>query len=522
MKNYLEDMGSVSADSFVIGKMSYKVVVIPPSSTWRPKTFELLKQFSSNGGKIVILGKVPTEIDCCDAEKQWMELAEGPNVWTAACGKREVQELIEKVAPQSVTIKDKDGCFVPETYLQRRIDGDQEIIFIVNSDKTSSRDYTVTFPGARGQHLTKWDAVKGECKFVQSHIIGDDLRAQISLPPCGSILLTLGGNEVAYEQNEYYKHHDPARIDIYDSNFDFRRSEDNALAIDRMSVSYDGGKTFEAEDYDFRIRQSIAERFGTSPALEWQPWVAIRKGLFDGRGGDIVLRYKFSSDLDKPKSFAVIEDIHKGQLTVNGEPVDISDASWQWDHAFGKVEITHLVKKGENTMDFAVHFDFLTEVEAAYIVGDFGVSMAGSSRGKITEEPCKLSAGTWTDQGYPFYSGRMIYTTEFEWHGFGHSLLRLNNPSGTLFKVKVNGEDAGNILWRPYELDLAPFVRPGKNTLEIEVVSSLQNLWGPLHEAIGDDNQWCDPTAFENDALLREDFSIYPYGLLGGIEIITF
>jgi len=83
----------------------------------------------------------------------------------------------------------------------------------------------------------------------------------------------------------------------------------------------------------------------------------------------------------------------------------------------------------------------------------------------------------------------------------------------------VNGSDAGKILWRPFELDITPFLRAGSNELEIEVVSSRQNTLGPLHEWEGDDNMWVGPNAFEQDPMLREEFSLFDYGLLGGAEL---
>jgi hypothetical protein len=522
-EGYIEDLGSVKGDSFIIGEMSYKVVVVPPSVTWRPKTFELLREFNANGGKVLILGEIPSELDCDDASSQWKELASQPNVWTIPCSTAQIQQAIQDISPSSFEIKDLDGRFVPDTYVHKRIDGDQEIIFIINSSRDDSRNYMLTFKDAKGRALAEWDGVTGACEPAEPLEIGDDLRAEVSLPPSGSLLLTLGGDieqcEAAYDECEH-EHSESVDFTILDGDFDFERSEENVLVIDRVSVSYDGGKYFEQEDLEYRIRRSVADHFGTTPALQWQPWVAIRKHLFDDKGGDIVLRYKFTSELEKPKSFAVIEDIHKGKLTVNGRAVSLENAGWHWDRAFAKVEITPFVKKGENVMDFTVHYDFLTEIEAAYIVGDFGVSIADPFKGKIIAEPAKLKAGSWTDQGYPFYSGRMIYKTDFTVKKGHHAFARLVRPSGILFKLRVNGRSAGDILWRPYELELTKFCRPGKNSLEIEVVSSLQNAWGPLHEKDGEDNHWCAPEAFEDDRILREEINTFPYGLLGGVEIV--
>jgi hypothetical protein len=115
----------------------------------------------------------------------------------------------------------------------------------------------------------------------------------------------------------------------------------------------------------------------------------------------------------------------------------------------------------------------------------------------------------------------MVYETDFAARAGERTFLRLSNPSGIMFKVRVNGDEAGKILWRPYELELTPFIRDGRNELEIEVVSSLQNSWGPLHERIGDDNQWVGPNAFDSEHDIKNELSLFNYGLLGGAELIT-
>lgn len=522
-EGYIEDLGSVKGANFIIGEMSYKLVVVPPAITWRPKTFELLKKFVANGGKVLVLGEIPSELDCEDAKSQWVEFVSGPNVKTVACSGREVQQAVDELAPSSFTLRGTDGEAVPLTYLHHRVDGDQEIFFIVNSDRNNVRDYVLTLKGAKGKSVTQWDPVEGTCEAVDLPELGDDLRCEFSLPQCGSMLLTVGGKQEGSEPQEADYEGNACEVDIIGrgAELDFSRLNPNVLVMDRLSVSYDGGKTFDAEDLDHRVRRSIAKHFGTSDSLEWQPWVSIRKKLYDGKGGSIVLRYKFASDLDKPRSWVVIENIWKGELFVNGTEIDTANPDWHWDRNFGKVEITDQVKKGENIIDFKVNYDFLTEVEPAYIIGDFGVAMADPFRGKIVAEPEKLAIGAWNDQGYPFYSGRMVYKTTVEGKQGGGTILRLVNPSGILYKVRVNGNEAGSILWRPFELDISEHVKPGSNEVEIEVVSSLQNSWGPLHEKEGDAFLWCGPNAFEDDHVLREELNSFPYGLLGGVEIVS-
>lgn len=529
-EGYIEDMGSVEGDKFRIGEMSYKVVIIPPSVTWRPKTFDLLWQFVNNGGRVLMLSRFPKELDCEDACKKWEEFAMHPNVRSLPCSAEAVQTALDEIAPQSFCLKGIDGKVYPHTYVQHRIDSDQDIFFIINSDRVANHSYVLSLKGAAGKTIVKWNPVEGTCREVNAIEENGDLRFEFSLPQVGSILLTVGNKVEGCVPSDTIK---PLAVSAADvvarkgsiqklpEEMDFERTDLNVLVMDRMSVSYDGGKTFEPENLDWRVRRSIADRFDTKASLQWQPWVSIRKGLFNGKGGNIVLRYKFLSDLEKPKAWIVIEDIWKGELFVNGTEVDTANPGWHWDHDFGKIEISDLVKKGENIVDFKVSYDFLTEVEPAYIVGDFGVALADAFRGKIVTEPKKLKAGSWADQGYPFYSGRIVYKNSFTGIEGKQTILRLIRPSGTLYKIRVNGQDAGRILWRPFNLDLTPFVKNGENSLEIEVVSSLQNSWGPLHEVEGDNYLWAGPNAFENDPELRDQINTFNYGLLGGAEIVT-
>lgn len=117
-------------------------------------------------------------------------------------------------------------------------------------------------------------------------------------------------------------------------------------------------------------------------------------------------------------------------------------------------------------------------------------------------------------------TGNMVYRTTFETQTSRKSLLRLVRPSGVLFEARLNGQDDGSLPWRPSELALTRFVRDGENVLEIEVVSSLQNSCGPLHEKFWDDNVRCGADALENELHARPEFSLFDYGLLGGVEII--
>lgn len=522
-ESFIEEYGTVKGRSFAIGRMSYKIVVVPPSVTWREKTIKLLEKFVENGGVLIILGKMPEEIEGINKKERWERIVLHKNVRTLPSSVESIRSVIISLVPASYTLESADGKSFPKTYVQHRLDGNDETFFIVNSDRSDRREYVLTVKNPGRRQLFILDAVDGSVCSADALKNGDGLRYRFHLPPAGSILLTLSGSlKNVRNKEKVMPEVKNAKIMSLPGIFEFERKDDNVLVLDRISVSYDG-KNFEKEEPEWRVRKKTAERFGTQDALQWQPWVAIRKGMFEGKGGDIVLRYKFLSDASKPKSYLVIEDMQKGKVFVNGRQVGWDaekQPGWHWDRSFKKVEITELVRKGENIVDFKVHYDFLTEVEPAYVVGDFGVEMVSPYSGKIVKEKRNIATGSLVEQGYPFYSGRMVYKTEFnvKRDKKKKTFLKILNPSGILFNIRVNEKDAGRILWSPYLIEITPFVKNGKNKIEVELVTSLQNSWGPLHEKDGDDNTWVGPNAFENENFLKEEFSLFNYGI-GGIEI---
>ncbi len=523
-ESFIEDYGTVRGKSFVVGKMSYRTVIVPPSVTWREKTVSLLEKFVENGGILIILGKPPEEIEGINKRERWQAILSHKNVYSLPSSVESIQNAVKSLVTTSYSLEGVYGQYFPQTYVQHRIDGKDEIFFVVNSDRFNTRNYILTIESPGKKKLLRLDAFTGQIFRAEVKKSGDGLVYEFSLPPAGSILLILSDSlEKGAKAERIIADFSGAEILRLPDVFESERKNENVLVLDRISVSYDG-RNFVKEEPEWRVRKKIAKHFGTEDALHWQPWVAIRKGLFEGKGGDIVLRYTFSSDINNPKSYLVIEDMQKGKVFINGQEITWDEGrqlGWHWDRSFKKVEITEFVRTGENIVDFKVHYDFLTEVEPAYIVGGFGVEMESPYRGKIVREKKTVKTGSLVNQGYPFYSGRLIYKTEFNLGSCKkRTFLKILKPSGILFHLRVNGRYAGQILWKPYILEISRLVKKGKNTIDLELVSSLQNSWGPLHEKNGDDNMWAGPDAFESEDIVRDEFSLFNYGI-GGIEILS-
>jgi hypothetical protein len=81
-------------------------------------------------------------------------------------------------------------------------------------------------------------------------------------------------------------------------------------------------------------------------------------------------------------------------------------------------------------------------------------------------------------------------------------------------QVIVNGQDAGIVWCAPWRIDITPFVKKGRNRLQLRVANT---LWNRL---VGDANR---PASSRISPLTHEvaqpDASLVPSGLVGEVRI---
>lgn len=117
-----------------------------------------------------------------------------------------------------------------------------------------------------------------------------------------------------------------------------------------------------------------------------------------------------------------------------------------------------------------------------------------------------------------YYSGTAQYTTEFTIKSIpaGKDIFINLGKVGVMAEVTVNGKFAGGTWMYPYVLNLTDLVKPGKNTLKIDVV----NLWRNFlvkEKGLPKDQQktWL----IVSD--VKENESLQPSGLLGPVTLET-
>jgi hypothetical protein len=142
--------------------------------------------------------------------------------------------------------------------------------------------------------------------------------------------------------------------------------------------------------------------------------------------------------------------------------------------------VTAFLKESENTVRIEITsiFDepgYLGHI--AYLIGGFALEQMDGDWA-LVKPRAEMPTGSWSENGYPFYSGAGVYEREFEvpdgWAG-KTIVLRLDEVSD-LADVSINSRNAGVLAWDPLALDVTQHLRPGRNALTIKAVNSMSNL----------------------------------------------
>ena len=176
-----------------------------------------------------------------------------------------------------------------------------------------------------------------------------------------------------------------------------------------------------------------------------------------------------------------MESPEAAAVYVNGEEISKQDVGWFVDEAIRKLRIPNL-KEGENEILLKIPYSEDSNIEACYLLGDFGVEVFGRYK-RICRKPERIFFGDICTQGYPFYAGNMTYHSRICGKG-KEVILKAQHFRAPLLSIRIDGREAGKIAFAPYMLSLG-VLPEGEHELEITVLGNRYNTFGQLHN--------CDP-----------------------------
>ena len=262
------------------------------------------------------------------------------------------------------------------------------------------------------------------------------------------------------------------------------RDNDNAIAIEFCDLLI--GNEITKDVHTYYAADKVYKYYGFKNGNPWNTSVQFKTRTVDrdtfGTNTGFTATYHFNvkRSFDFTSLKAVVERPDLWSVSINGTEINPEAGKWWLDREFKVFNISELVKTGDNTITLkASPMKVHAEIEPVYITGDFSVTPA--DKGWTLEPPVKvLTAGSWKEQGMPFYSWGVTYTRDFNIEKpDGQYFVRLNNWRGTVAEVRVNDQTAPVIAFPPYESDITGLIKSGINKVQVKVIGSLKNLMGP-------------------------------------------
>ncbi len=500
----LTDLNETASAPLKVGNMEYDAVVVPGCETLRSTTVEKLSAFRNAGGKLIFAGSAPGYVDAIpsDSAKELFAVSE-----CVGFTRGEILRALEDY--RTLTIRNADGTLSYDHMYQLREDSDCRWLFIcknkepANKDISRYKDIAVT---VRGEYRCEvWDTQSGKVSEAEVSYRGGNTVIGYRLYDYNSLLLCLipGRGETSFKENtidtdkgEYIKECDS-----------FELSEDNVLLLDMAEFSVDGGGFRPKEeilrlDNIAREEVSLPERGGAIV----QPWVVKNTAVEH----TITLRFTFESEIDYSGASLALEDPEKASIDFNGKKVDNTATENYIDIKIFKVSLPD-IKKGRNILTVTLPLGERTNTENMFILGRFGVRVRGREA-VITAYPEKVYFGDLTSQGFPFYGGNITYRFKAKPSG-GKLAITANHYRGALIGVKVDGKEAGNIIYPPYTL-VCDCADDSEKEIEMTLYTHRYNTFGPVH--LSDiTHRWHGPSAWrsEGDSWSYE-YQLRPTGIM--------
>jgi hypothetical protein len=185
---------------------------------------------------------------------------------------------------------------------------------------------------------------------------------------------------------------------------------------------------------------------------------------------------------DLPSKLHLLVDGFAGsawRLFVNGQAVCAEPIRSAFDSQIRALDIRDLVHIGDNVISLCLTLTKATDglLDLLKLVGDFSLVRA-SEEWRLAARRTRVEPNSWTEQGYPFFSGRATYRRRVQIpEEYANCRVFLEaTMADDVLDVRVNGQAAGVRLWDSYRVEVTDLLHPGENVLELTVANTLINL----------------------------------------------
>ena len=511
---------------FQVGQMKYHAVLVPPMLSIRRTTFNLLRSFSREGGIVIFTSEPPKLIEArvTDEVKMFAK-----NITIPFSRDDILRTLKNKIGRINIT---DDFMEVSNIFCQLRRIGADTLIFMVNTDREhchKSINVQVESDYSNGQQIQLWDPTNGKRFELIGSLASESVQFAVDMPASGSRLVIISNESSELPVYAFDETTLGEKMELDWSNGRFSLDDHNVLVLDRADcdVWLEGKEKVQILDeeilqIDRALRECLEIPFRSNQMV--QPWANKCQPI--GPVADVKLTYSFNVEVI-PISFLMmaIEQLSRWRIELNGCLLDSSSSiGWWVDPAIQTLQIDKsALKVGKNTLTLQIRFDQTLNLEVVYMLGEFGVRVDGNVN-TINEFPRQLSLGSWVEQGLPFYSGNVVYHTAFniELDSKCRYMLQIPKFKATALEISVNNTENLIVGWPNYSVDITRFLCEGWNEIDIKLLGSRRNSFGPLHLAEDKPNSiWPDSFMRHLDNW-QDDYKLVDYGLFGLPNILKY
>ncbi len=456
-----------------VGEAAYRVVIIPQLRTLRSSTLKRLEAFRQQGGRVLFLGGCPDYID-----GEYSKAAQALYQASEHIG-FDSQAILQALEPERfLDIRRTDGSREDRLLYQLRQDGEQKWLFICNGKNPVSPDVDpapwLRFTLGGEYRIERFDTLCGTVSPLPAEYEGGYTRFEQVWHMHDSLLLRLspgrGGAPAVFQEK-------PVEVpDILLQPVATERSEPNMLLLDMAEYAINGGALHSMEEL-LRIDNIARQALHIPPRRKevLQPYLIPQEEPRDR----LQLRFPLRCEAAVSGVLLALEEPENTKILLNGRPVCGRPTGWYVDRCIKTLPLPAL-SLGENLLEIEVPIGRRTNLEAFYLLGDFGVRVDGCQK-TIIPPVRELAFGNIVPQGLPFYTGNLCY--RFSVRSKGDFTIRVPRYRGGLIKVLVDGQDRGNIAFSPYTLKIA--APAGEHEVQLRLYGTRYNGFAQLHHTQG-------------------------------------
>lgn len=463
---------TISKKSLNLLDEKYKVIILAGLIDISEITARKLKDFVLAGGSVIELS---CNFDITGTKKIEHESFDSNFIVT----KTPIIDEIKKVIDPDIIFFDKNHEIISFIHFTHRTTQQQDIYFIANLEGEKIDNITASLVKTEFEPMI-WNPTTGEVFKVKANNSNARTEISIDLPFKSSVFIVVPKTTESTLENEI-------------SPSVFMKIRDS---LDIVSLS------------DWQV---LPLQDNILPVSIWKD-VNTHKICPAGQSRNIKdLYFEFNAELCNCQ-ILIPDFLETESICVNNNKLNttLSASKIIFDAKYLAYNVSAFIKNGNNQILLSAgKFSNLEKMEyrPVYLCGNFKIDITASQLNLtdyrvwyqfksciaddttiiISGDDKKLCLGDWSKQGYPFYSGKVRYTTSFNLKQPKNVILSVGKLYGCAM-VEVNGRHAGAINWPPYELDITKRVKSGDNTLAITVENTNANILEEYPEKSGIEN----------------------------------